>query len=472
MTTASNYISAFLLLLFLALQHTATAQHINPKTIYYFGGSHFPGSVALSDIDRDGDLDVISHNKFENKPVIYASNSGNGSFSIYNIAGSDKLGSIGFLTVSDLDKNGYSDIIAVTCNSYEKNKIVVWFGQGANSFSSPIVLIQNLNTSSESSNNKIHVVDINQDGLLDILLPQMTVDYKMTWIKNNGGYGGWQQFILNNVELVSQSAVADLNGDGILEIISCGYSVNVHYGQDWSLKKEISTKSFEETGLFTADFDNDGDLDIIAGTVKWSDGLVWYENLGNLTFTERLIENSKGSFSSILVNDFNQDGLPDILASCYTTCPYTYFMNVGNGKFTKTIYEPYTAAIDNRYGMALGDLDGDGKKDLVVADAREHAVRWYKSNFDLVLGVEDKPLEAGIKATPNPTSGIIQISSEKEFITNVKVYNINGSKMYEESFSLMSRQVRLDLSSSQRGMYVVAVTLNNGMTMKQKVIKE
>ncbi|WP_160116009.1 cadherin-like domain-containing protein [Candidatus Halocynthiibacter alkanivorans] len=124
-----------------------------------------------------------------------------------------------------------------------------------------------------------------------------------------------------------------------------------------------------------ADFDFDGDLDIVA-TSEQNDSVVWFENDGALNFTPHDIDiNLESSYPASLA-DLDQDGDMDVLAAGYRSDEYVWYENNGAGGFVKHII----AVQDGAHSLFAVDLDGDGEMDLVTAGQDSNSISWYKND--------------------------------------------------------------------------------------------
>ena len=88
-------------------------------------------------------------------------------------------------------------------------------------------------------------------------------------------------------------------------------------------------------------------------------------NNGNGTFATK-VDYTTGSLpEGIALGDVNGDGKADIVTANYNTNTVSVFLNNGNGTFaTKVDYTTGSSPV----GIALGDVNGDGKADMVVAN--------------------------------------------------------------------------------------------------------
>jgi hypothetical protein len=99
-----------------------------------------------------------------------------------------------------------------------------------------------------------------------------------------------------------------------------------------------------------------------------------------------LLDNGDGTFgplrafptgchpNSVVVTDFNGDGIPDIVSSGITDAPYHDVLSVLLGKGDGTFGPPQLLPIDGPYAL-LADLNGDGKPDIVTASNPDYSNR-------------------------------------------------------------------------------------------------
>ncbi len=394
------------ILFFIALicsSFNAFGQYTNPKVILDYGTTQMPETVLTVDIDNDGSIDVVSHNRFGNSPINVSINNKDGqSFSNITLPDSHLFGAFGNLIAADLDKNGFTDIIAITDlgnQHYEKpnNQVVVWYNNGNRTFSNSRIIISNLDSGTE-----LQVLDMDSDKDADIVLPSQYLEgsYRTAWLKNNGRSSKWELQIikdaggaLNDSGMALMSAVADLNNDNIPDLFLYNGSSNgfiVYAGPSYIPKHiEIGFYASFGIGFYVADMDQDGDLDVIGGTEGSTKGLFILENLTDLKFKRHTLSNSTDGFDGFIVDDLDLDGYPDIISDCWYGCNLTYFKNLGNLNFDKE-NTTLNINITSSKNIAIADLDKDGKKDLVVSDQSMHNVKWYKSSFAIFTGIEAK----------------------------------------------------------------------------------
>lgn len=143
-----------------------------------------------------------------------------------------------------------------------------------------------------------------------------------------------------------------------------------------------------------ADFDKDGDLDLVIAEFGWRDTgrLLYLKNISpsneNMKFEFHMLDGRHGA-SHVLITDLNHDGLPDIIALFSQEHEIIEaFLNQGAGRFKKkTIYQ----APEPAYGsssISLVDLDQDQDLDLLYTNGDtmdsfelrpSHSVQWLEN---------------------------------------------------------------------------------------------
>ena len=194
-----------------------------------------------------------------------------------------------------------------------------------------------------------------------------------------------------NVGNYNSPALIDLDGDGDLDLIAGSDRGTIAYFENTGTSANpvftersgalnpldsVNVGTFSSPAL--ADFDNDGDPDLIVGN---EDGnIAYFENTGTATtasFTQRTSTNNPldgvdvGTYSSPELTDLDGDGDVDLVVWGWYGA-ITYFENTGAA--TAPVFTEFTGAdmpldiIAAFYAPpALADLDGDGDPDIVAA---------------------------------------------------------------------------------------------------------
>jgi hypothetical protein len=265
-------------------------------------------TAALADVDRDGDLDVLTSNDTPDQKVVYL-NDGRGHFTVAGNWGVPQW-STRNASVADLNGDGRVDVIAAN----RPGPSFVCLNQGGGRFAADCISIP------AKSATSIVPGDFDKDGFIDLAVPSRD---------------GWQSHIYFN--------------DG-----KAGFARTAPFGPPDAAARVGAA----------ADFNGDGSLDLVVGDEKAA-SMVVYQNDGNghFTATFRTADKAKTPYA-IAAGDLNQDGSPDIVLG-YTSGPHSIFFNDGSGRqFTHISFGDQHGAA---YGFAIGDINGDTFPDIALA---------------------------------------------------------------------------------------------------------
>ena len=180
---------------------------------------------------------------------------------------------------------------------------------------------------------------------------------------------------------------ADMDGDGDIDILSAShlddtiawYENNGASDPSWS-KSVITTSADGALSVYAADMDGDGDMDIISGS--YSDNTVaWYENNGasDPSWSKSVITTSADGLKSIYAADMDGDGDMDIISASFFDNTIAWYENNGTSDPIWTAQDIAISANGARSAYAA-DMDGDGDMDIVSASSKDYTIAWYENN--------------------------------------------------------------------------------------------
>ena len=143
----------------------------------------------------------------------------------------------------------------------------------------------------------------------------------------------------------------------------------------------VSTSANGPMGVYAADVDGDGDLDIVTAskTDTSSNGKVtWWENGGAGTWAANDIA-TNGDARSVYVEDLDGDGDLDVVAALFTQNTIKLYLNSGASNPVWTASNIDTNA-KGATDVHVADLDGDGCLDVVSSSLDDDTIAWYKND--------------------------------------------------------------------------------------------
>ena len=318
-------------------------------------------TIALGDLDTDGDLDAVFSNMGFYGSRVYL-NDGKGQFTVTEQLLTQQGHGV---DLGDLDGDGDLDIF-ITCAGYAENNVEysrpsrIYFNDGNANFA---VSPQDLGDSLLSGND-LQLHDIDTDGDLDAMI--------LYYEEDNGIYlnDGRGQFTRSDLTFPDGSNWADLDGDGDVDILlredSVGFKVLLndgsgHFSEQWSKVDSSLTRG----GVGFGDFDNDGDLDAVVSYLDQSEqrsSALWY-NDGTGRFAESAAKLPLTRYAHIATGDLNGDRYADVFINNFGL-PSAVWLNDGKGGLSDSGIRLPGFWQNGR--CALGDLDGDGDLDVFI----------------------------------------------------------------------------------------------------------
>ena len=179
---------------------------------------------------------------------------------------------------------------------------------------------------------------------------------------------------------------------GLVGLLPASASAALSFGPPTSFPAGAQPRS-----VVVADFNGDGIPDVAVGNGGYGSGSVSVVlGTGSGAFGAPITAALPGGAISLAVGDFNGDGRPDIAVTSssffMTSTTVSVLLGTGTGSFTAAAN---LTAGSNPYGIAVGDFNGDGKADLAVANQGSGDVSVLLGAGDGSFGAATRFLAAG-----------------------------------------------------------------------------
>lgn len=390
-----------ILVLFIISNFILNAQE-NSKNITFqmhdiadFNGA---SDVQVVDIDNDGNNDIVGTSYHAG--ICWWKNDGNENFTKNQISSAynEPLARCVRATLHDgsiLDFNGdgFADLVAATMN---KNKVSIWTNDGDGTFTQTKIDEESIGA------HTVDVTDIDEDGDIDILIASFgntTEDGEFAIYYNNGNLQFSKTILHKTLNSCGTFIYADnIDDDSEKEILFVEYIWNApsdlgYYKKTGDSYEKVIVDSYK--GFHTAllkDYDQDGDLDILAAAYNDHTFLI-YDNNGRGNFTKKWESFGRGA-SWLDMADFDNDGDNDLVGAAHNSLSnpdLLWFENDGAFNFTVKTLISNIAEIQ----CAIpSDIDNDGDKDIIImATAGNKMIWWENINSPIDISLSSNSID-------------------------------------------------------------------------------
>ncbi len=357
-------------------ENTAQQAGLKFKQINYATDFKYPfetlgGAVAALDYNNDGWVDLLflngapSPEHIRTDPASFNRlyrNNGDGTFTdVTEASGLSGRGIRGYpqgVAIGDYDNDGFVDIYVTNYGDG-----VLYHNNGNGTFAD-VTARAGVAMNRHPFKASACWIDVDNDGFLDLFV---THYFQWTFKDNADDYcgqkkPGYRTYCTPDVFKPLPNVLFRNNGDGTFTDISEKAGMNASLGKGM--------------GVAIADYDNDGRMDIFVTNDKMPNFL--YHNEGKGAFKEVAMEagvfaNEGATMVSGMgcdFNDYNNDGLPDIVYADLIGESFTLFTNMGRGIFRDDSFPSrlgVLSAAHSGWSVKFCDLDNDGWKDVFVA---------------------------------------------------------------------------------------------------------
>jgi hypothetical protein len=352
--------------------------------VTYGSGGSIPQVPAIADVNGDGIPDIVVSNYYQKNgdaPGVVGVLLGNGdgtfqSAVVYETGGAPNY----YVVIADVNGDGKPDIIVSSCAATGSScgsadgVVSVLLGNGNGTFQNAVTY-----STGAPRNGGLAVADLTGNGVLDLIATnyygEANGDGSVSVLLGNGD--GTFQSAVNydaGTSQINGVAVGDVNGDGKPDVVTVSYTglVSVLLGNGNGTFQPAVTYSAggsSSSGVALADLNGDGYLDVIAGNLSGNVGVLL--NQGNGTFYPAVSYDGAGAVPQLAVADLNLDGNLDVIVS---TDGSTVGVLLGNGDGTLQAVVTFPSGGSDENSVAVSDLTGDGWPDIVVTNGYSNTV--------------------------------------------------------------------------------------------------
>jgi hypothetical protein len=355
----------------------------------------YPTSVAVADVTGDGRPDLI----VTYSPVVFPPFTVPGGVEVLQGNGDGMFTDIGgvplglfptSVVVSDVNNDGNPDLIVANAGEAD---VSVLLGNGKGQFAAPQTFASGAHSSS------VAVADVNGDGMPDLVVGHRYAAYASVLLNTTPAGAATATFAAQKTLATGPDArsvaVADVNGDGRADIIAANYdydgfgSISVLINNitvpgattpDFAMQQTFST-GFEPMALTMADVNGDGKLDVVISN-QFPNTVSVLDGNGDGTFEAPTALSAGPESFSVAVADFNGDGHADLAAANLDANTVTVLIANTDGSFQTN---PDFTTQARPFSIAHEDFNGDGKQDVVTANFDSNTISVLLGNGDGTL---------------------------------------------------------------------------------------
>lgn len=225
------------------------------------------------------------------------------------------------------------------------------------------------------------IADLDADGLTDVVVCDATVD-RVGWIRQSPGDVFTETFIGDRVIAPARVRVCDLNQDGRPDLlVACQGSMEPtndrvgavvvleNLGEGKFQNRVLMADGFRVTDVRAADVNADGRPDVIVSQSGLTEGEVhWLENRGGWQFESHSLAKQPGAVS-LAPADYDGDGNPDVAVLFAGERDQVRLLRqTPDHAFADTVIWEATHAAWGGSGLEVCDLNRDGSPDLLLAN--------------------------------------------------------------------------------------------------------
>ena len=343
------------------------------KHVITASGGGWSTDAEVGDVDGDGDQDIVISDWYENNRMVWFENPApSGKSWTLHLIGSPRAHDI---ELGDLDGDGDLDVVTRQQGN-AGDKIELWIQKAPTSWTH--------HSMDCPKGEGLHLGDLDKDGDPDVIIGGR-------WYRNSGDIdsGAWTEYVFTREydHAATFPWMADINRDGRPDVVLAptefkGGSYRTSWfeapadpsSSEWTEHVIDSPIETVVHSLGVADMDNDGDPDVITAEMHQGsdpDEVKVYINEDGVGLKWRKQVVATTGSHNMRVVDIGNDGDFDIFGANWSASKRVdLWKNLTDPASTLSLDKWTYIQVDNNrsdraFGLAMGDLDGDGHGDIV-----------------------------------------------------------------------------------------------------------
>lgn len=327
-----------------------------------------PNQAVLGDVNNDGYDDIVSVNQqSSNLSVLLNDKTGTFDKPLAPLPATNP--SPRSVALGDLDNDGNLDAVACCVGASQAGSVSILKGNG-NGIFDPHTPMTGFGTKPVY----IRLADLDNDGNLDIVTVNQD-DGTLSVAFGNGDLTFTAPIVLNVGPKPTAVGVGDINNDGFLDLVatsqnSRNVALLINNGARTFQAASFIDVKFSPFFAEIGDVDNDGKPDIVT-TNYASNSITMLPGNNDGTFNDPIVSLTRYMPYGLELKDFNGSGNLDVAVALPNQNSYAVLDGDGTGKFGAE--HNYSNGV-NPVSIASADLDGNGQLDLVTANKSIHSV--------------------------------------------------------------------------------------------------
>ncbi|MDC0176265.1 FG-GAP-like repeat-containing protein, partial [Planctomycetaceae bacterium] len=381
-----------------------------------------PISVYAIDLDDDGDLDVLgaAQGNPSNGSITWYENDGSANFSAYTIAECNGYCRPYSVYATDVDSDGDIDVLS----AYYTDDEIAWFeNDGSENFTEHTI------TTNAVTPYSVYATDVDDDGDIDVLSASNNDD-KIAWYENDGTEDFTEHTITTSADGAASVFAIDVDADGDMDVLSASYVDDKiawyeNDGNESFTSHTITGSADHVESVYAIDVDGDGDIDVLSAG---RDKIIWYENDGSENFTNHTITSTAESARSVYAIDVDGDGDIDVLSASQGDDKIAWYENDGTQGFTE---RRITNTAVHAWSVFAGDVDGDGDIDVLSASTDDDTIAWYENTPRADIGALEQEYVHALAGSHVLTLTPGQVLTDADFANLALPGEISGTKFHD-----------------------------------------